>query len=92
VAIRKNLPGQEGRERLVYQSTPSWIADPTGRTDVGAGRLGLVRYGKALDLREATTSMDSSNYANPSQPPPVVVLLVPRGLKADTPTSWVNAI
>lgn len=41
MAVHKNLPGQEGRERLVYQSTPSWMADPTGRTDVRAGGVWL---------------------------------------------------
>lgn len=39
------------------------------RTLVRRGMVGLVRYWKALDLRGATTSMGSSNYANPGQPP-----------------------
>lgn len=69
-----------------------WQIRPDERT-LEREEFGLVRYWKALDLREATTSMGSSNYANPSQTASlVVVLLVPRGLKADTPTSWVNAI
>lgn len=83
---------RDGSGWFINPPLPGWQIRPDERT-LERVEFGLVGYWKALDLREATTSMGSSNYANPSRAASlVVVLLVPRGLKADTPTSWVNAI
>lgn len=85
-AGRKNLSGQEGREWLVYQSTPSWI--PVDWTNVRG--VGLVRHWTALDLRVAATA--GRLKLPPTYSSTLAVLLVPRGLKAVVPTSWVNDI
>lgn len=55
---------RDGSGWFINPPLPGWQIRPDERT-LEREEFGLVRYWKALDLREATTSMGSSNYAKP---------------------------